>query len=92
MEIVDTKLADEAASLVETLVADQVASKITAQDPTLWGPDAESESAIRLSWVTLHESSRPLLAEIDALRADLHADGVDRVVLAGMGVPRWPRR
>ncbi|MFD1045651.1 glucose-6-phosphate isomerase, partial [Kibdelosporangium lantanae] len=52
VEIVDTKLADEAASLVETLVADQVASKITAQDPTLWGPDAESESAIRLSWVT----------------------------------------
>jgi len=85
VEIVDTKLADEAASLVETLVADQVASKITAQDPTLWGPDAESESSVRLSWVTLHETSRPLLAEIDALRADLHADGVDRVVLAGMG-------
>ncbi|MET0135184.1 MAG: glucose-6-phosphate isomerase [Kibdelosporangium sp.] len=85
VDIVDDKLADEAATLVTTLVADQVASKITAQDPTLWGPDAESEAAIRLSWVTLHETSRPLLAEIAALRAELHAEGVDRVVLAGMG-------
>jgi glucose-6-phosphate isomerase len=85
VDIVDEKLAEEAASMVETLVADQVASKITAQDPTLWGPEAQSEAAIRLSWVTLHETSRPLLAEIDALRAALHAEGVDRVVLAGMG-------
>jgi glucose-6-phosphate isomerase len=85
VDIVDEKLAEEAASMVEVLVADQVASKITAQDPTLWGPEAESESSIRLSWVTLHETSRPLVAEIEALRAQLHADGVDRVVLAGMG-------
>jgi glucose-6-phosphate isomerase len=85
VEIVDGKLAEEAASLVTTLVADQVASKITAQDPALWGPEAQAEAAIRLAWVTLHETSRPLLAEIDALRADLHAEGVDRVVLAGMG-------
>ncbi|MBP2330064.1 glucose-6-phosphate isomerase [Kibdelosporangium banguiense] len=85
VDIVDDKLAEETATLVRTLVADQVASKITAQDPTLWGPAAESEAAIRLAWVSLHETSRPLLAEIAALRADLHAEGVDRVVLAGMG-------
>ncbi|MCE7010665.1 glucose-6-phosphate isomerase [Kibdelosporangium philippinense] len=85
VDIVDDKLAEETATLVETLVADKVASKIAAQDPTLWGPDAEAESAIRLGWTQLHETSRPLLAEIDALRAELHAEGVDRVVLAGMG-------
>ncbi len=67
------------------LVDDQVASKVAAQDATLWGPDAESEAAIRLSWVSLATSSRPLLAEIDALRADLWSEGVDRVVLCGMG-------
>ncbi|OLR94663.1 glucose-6-phosphate isomerase [Actinokineospora bangkokensis] len=83
--LIDQRLAEEAAPLVSGLVADQVASKLTAQDPTLWGPEAESESAIRLSWTTLAESSRPLLAEIDALRAELRAEGVDRVVLAGMG-------
>ncbi|SDC15377.1 glucose-6-phosphate isomerase [Actinokineospora iranica] len=83
--IVDQRLTEEAAPLVRQLVSDQVASKLTGQDPTLWGPEAESESAIRLSWTTLPETSRPLLAEIDALRAELRAEGVDRVVLAGMG-------
>jgi glucose-6-phosphate isomerase len=77
--------ADGYAAAVAELVSDQVASKITAQDPTLWGPDAESESAIRLSWVNLAASSRPLVAEITALRAELVSEGVDRVVLAGMG-------
>jgi glucose-6-phosphate isomerase len=73
------------ADAVTELVDAKVASGIAAQDATLWGPDAESEAAIRLSWVGLAESSRPLLAEIDALRAELAAEGVDHVVLAGMG-------
>ncbi|RIJ70944.1 glucose-6-phosphate isomerase [Nakamurella silvestris] len=73
------------ADTVQTLVDDQVASKIAAKDATLWGPDAESESSIRLSWVSLAESSRPLLAPIAALKAELAAEGVDHVVLAGMG-------
>ena len=75
----------EAAALLENLVAEQVASKLAAGDPTLWGPDAESEASIRLAWTTLHETSRPLRGEIEALRSSLNADGVDRVVLAGMG-------
>ncbi|GAB3678387.1 glucose-6-phosphate isomerase [Saccharopolyspora tripterygii] len=85
VEIADTALAAEARPLVERLTADAVAGKLAAQDATLWGADAEPEASIRLSWTTLAESSRPLLAEIDALRAELHADGLDRVVLAGMG-------
>ncbi|RKT86711.1 glucose-6-phosphate isomerase [Saccharopolyspora antimicrobica] len=85
VDIPDVALAAEARPLVERLAADAVAGKLAAQDPALWGPDAEPEASIRLSWTTLHESSRPLLAEIDALRAELHAEGLDRVVLAGMG-------
>ncbi|RLK59273.1 glucose-6-phosphate isomerase [Actinokineospora cianjurensis] len=85
ISIVDERLAEEAAPLVRQLVEDRVASRLTAQDPTLWGPDAESEARVRLSWTSLATSSRPLLAEIDALRAELAAEGIDRVVLAGMG-------
>lgn len=70
---------------VDQLVADQVASRITAQDPTLWGPAAEAEAAIRLSWATLASSSAPLVAPILALRDELRAEGLDHVVLAGMG-------
>ncbi|WP_161632056.1 glucose-6-phosphate isomerase [Nakamurella lactea] len=70
---------------VRSLVQAQVASKITAQDPTLWGPEAEHEAAIRLSWATLAETSRPLVAEIEQLRDELAAEGLTHVVLAGMG-------
>lgn len=80
-------VADQAAyaALVTELVRDKVASRIAAQDPTLWGPDAESEASIRLSWATLATSSRPLLEPIAALRQKLAAAGIRRVVLAGMG-------
>jgi glucose-6-phosphate isomerase len=73
---------DEALS---SAVDDRVASRISAQDATLWGPDAESEASIRLSWTHLSESSRPLVGEIVALRDELAARGLDRVVLCGMG-------
>jgi glucose-6-phosphate isomerase len=67
------------------LVEDLVASRITDQDPTLWGQAAEAESSIRLGWVESVSISRPLVAQIVALRSELHAQGVTRVVLAGMG-------
>jgi glucose-6-phosphate isomerase len=81
----DERLREEAAPLVEQLVTDEVASKLTAGDPTLWGPDAESEAKIRLAWTKLHETSRPLRGEIEALRSQLNSEGLDRIVLAGMG-------
>ncbi|WP_406629634.1 glucose-6-phosphate isomerase [Amycolatopsis sp. WGS_07] len=83
--IVDAELAEKAAPLAQRLAADGAAAKLAAKDSTLWGPDAESEASIRLSWTTLHKSSRPLIGEIEALRAELRSEGVDRVVLAGMG-------
>jgi glucose-6-phosphate isomerase len=85
VRITDGALADAASALVEKLVGDGAASKLSAGDPTLWGPDAEPEASKRLSWVSLHESSRPLVDELAALRRGLHDEGVDRVVLAGMG-------
>jgi glucose-6-phosphate isomerase len=72
-------------SWVDKLVAERVASALANQDPTLWGPQAESEAARRLAWVTLPQTSRSLVATIEALRDELRAEGIDRVVLAGMG-------
>jgi glucose-6-phosphate isomerase len=68
-----------------TLVADKVASRIADLDPTLWGDAAVSEASIRLGWVNLADTSRPLVEPIETLRAELLAEGVDRVVLCGMG-------
>ncbi len=70
---------------VPTLVEEEFASRLGAQDATLWGPDAEAEAAKRLAWVGLHRTSRPLVGEVEALREELRGRGVDRIVLCGMG-------
>lgn len=70
---------------VPQLVADLIASRITDQDATLWGPAAESEASIRLGWVQSALGSRDIVDEVVLLRSQLHAKGVKRVVLAGMG-------
>jgi len=64
---------------------DGLAAAIVAKDATLWGPEAASEASVRLGWLDCTRVSRPLVAEIEALRSELAAAGVDRVVLAGMG-------
>ena len=76
---------DAIATAVPALVEDRVASRLFAQDPTLWGPDAEAEASVRLAWTGLARSSRPLVGEVAALREELRAQGVERVVLCGMG-------
>jgi len=77
--------AEAAVQHVPRLVADGFASRLFAKDPTLWGPEAETESAIRLAWVSLGHASRPLVGEVSALRSHLAEQGVDHVVLCGMG-------
>lgn len=78
-----------AATAVQTHLADlveqEVAAGIAGRDATLWGPDAEAEAAVRLAWVDLPRTSRHLVGAIEALRAELATEGVDRVVLCGMG-------
>ena len=70
---------------VPLLVDQLVASRITAGDSTLWGPAAEAEAAVRLGWTQAVAVSRPLVAEIVALRELLADRGVSRIVLCGMG-------
>ncbi|QIM20938.1 glucose-6-phosphate isomerase [Phycicoccus sp. HDW14] len=77
--------AEAIAAHVPTLVADAVASRLFAQDHTLWGEAAEDEASKRLSWTGLPRSSRPLVGEVAALRGELEEVGYDRVVLCGMG-------
>ncbi|MEC5199672.1 glucose-6-phosphate isomerase [Arthrobacter sp. PL16] len=72
-------------SVVPVLVRDRFASRLFAKDSTLWGVDAEREASVRLGWIDLFEGSRALVSEIAGLRSDLNAEGVDRIVLCGMG-------
>ncbi|MGA9749497.1 MAG: glucose-6-phosphate isomerase [Nocardioides sp.] len=77
--------ADAIAAKVPALVAESFASRLFARDATLWGDAAEPEASVRLGWTGLHRTSRPLLGEIAALREELRDEGVDHVVLCGMG-------
>jgi glucose-6-phosphate isomerase len=72
-------------TVVPQLVADLVASGITAQEPALWGPDAEPEASKRLGWTEAVAISRPLVPEIVSLRDELRSQGVNHIVLGGMG-------
>jgi len=70
---------------ISELVTDRVASRIFAKDHTLWGKDAEAESAIRLGWVASATDSLNLVADIEVLRDKLRGAGISRFVLCGMG-------
>ena len=80
-----TEIKVELDSVIASLVADKVASEISKKNFTLWGKPAESESSIRLGWVTSANESEKYVADILALKAELNAKGVDRIVLCGMG-------
>lgn len=67
------------------LLEERIATRIFAKDHTLWGPDAEAESAVRLGWVEAASVSQPLVGDILELRDALKAEGVTRIVLCGMG-------
>lgn len=71
-------------SAVDVVVPD-FASRLFAQDASLWGPAAEPEASIRLAWTDLPTSSLPLVDIVAALRTHLEDRGLTHVVLCGMG-------
>jgi glucose-6-phosphate isomerase len=68
-----------AASVHETV------RRLTEKDANLWGEEAFTEAVMRLGWLDLPRTSRALLPQIEQVRASLAADGLDHIVLAGMG-------
>ena len=62
-----------------------ILTRLAAKDHTLWGPEAQSEAAVRLNWIDLPTSSRALLPELDALTAWARTREISSIVLAGMG-------
>ncbi|RFU19378.1 glucose-6-phosphate isomerase [Geodermatophilus marinus] len=71
----------------DTLARDDVAARLAGGDPTLFGSGA---GAGDLGWLALPERSRDLVGRIAALRDELRAEGLDRVVLCGTGGSALP--
>ncbi len=59
--------------------------RLNEKDANLWGEAAFLEAVDRLGWLDLPRSSRALLPQIEQVRQSLAADGLDHIVLAGMG-------
>lgn len=70
---------------VRELVDLRFASRMAAEDATLWGDAAQSEAAIRLGWLDAVARSRDTVVAAIELRDTLRARGIHRVVLCGMG-------
>lgn len=67
------------------LIAEGVPAALAARDPGLWGPAAAEEAAVRLGWLGAPRHSRTLLGSLSVLAERAREDGLDHVVLAGMG-------
>jgi len=70
---------------IAELLRENVPRRLAEGDATLWGPKAHAEAANRLGWLTLPATSRHLVSDLRAVREELLADGLDHVVLLGMG-------
>jgi glucose-6-phosphate isomerase len=78
-------LTEAASQAAAKLAADGVPQALARKDPNLWGPDATGEAAVRLGWLDAPRSSRALLGSLAVLASDARQDGLDHIVLAGMG-------
>ncbi|HEU4514575.1 MAG TPA: glucose-6-phosphate isomerase [Nocardioidaceae bacterium] len=86
LEVAATGAAAEAVTRwVPKLVEERFASRLFDKDATLWGEAAKEEASVRLGWVDLHRTSRPLVGAVNALRSELEEEGITRVALCGMG-------
>ena len=80
-----TAVREIAGQAAAKLAAEYVAPALVAKDPRLWGPEAAAEASIRLGWLDAPRASRALLGSLAVLASDARVDGLDHVVLSGMG-------
>ena len=72
--------------VIARLVDERIASAITVQDPTLWGPAAEAGATDALGWTEAVSDGRGLVHPVESLRTELARAGATRVaLLAGPG-------
>lgn len=74
-------------SLLGALSEMRFARRLLAADPTLWSDDAQTRVAIagRLGWLQAPERTQTRLDDFRQLADELVAEGVEHVVLLGMG-------
>jgi len=80
-------LAASVSKRVARLEDESVPARLWDGDPTLWATDPAGQAEVkkRLGWLRLPETSKSLLHELSEFAEDVHAGGILRVLLIGMG-------
>jgi len=63
----------------------RVAERLREGDATLWAPAGTPEVANRLGWLTIAERTLADLGALELFAAELHDEGLEDIVLLGMG-------
>ena len=79
-------LAEAVEAEVERAVAEDVAQRIWAKDPALWGGTADTpELANRLGWLTAADTMSEQVDDLEAFAHELREEGLTDAVVLGMG-------
>jgi transaldolase/glucose-6-phosphate isomerase len=80
-------LLEDVQIVLDDLAEEGVGRRLWEGDPTLWTKlsAAEPEIKQRLGWLTLPQDSREFVNEWEEFGEEIKHDGIDRVVLLGMG-------
>ncbi len=80
-------LADSVAMRLTTLEEHSVAARVWMHDPTLWvkNPAEQDEVKIRLGWLHSIRDARTRLEGYLSFAKQIHDEGIDRVLVIGMG-------
>ena len=80
-------LAGPVSKRVSQLEADSVPARLWEHDPTLWADDpaGQAEAKNRLGWLDSPEKARALLPAYRAFADEIQKEGIDRVLVLGMG-------
>lgn len=80
-------LADSVSKRLAALEADSFSTRLWEHDVTLWAndPEGQAEVKIRLGWLDSIEDARARLEGYQSFANQVHDEGVDRVLVIGMG-------
>ena len=80
-------LADSVSERLSQLDMDSVPKRLWEQDATLWTNDSagQEEIKIRLGWLHSIEDARKRLDDYTSFAKQVHDEGIDRVLVIGMG-------
>src|SRR3990172_7863176 len=80
-------LADPVSERLSQLELDSVAERLWKRDPTVWATDRDGQAEVkaRLGWLDSIEDARKRLDQYTSFAKQVHEEGIDRVLVLGMG-------